>query len=387
MIYLKNCMTSQPAPEVIEAMTPYLKEKFWLPDNFVQHGEEIQADITRFKQVIADSIQADADEVHFTRGGTSANNLAIKGYAVANAKRGKHIICSIVDYPDILTNAAFLDENGFEVTYLPADEEAFVDLDELREAIRPDTIMFMTTLANHVTGTVQPLDKIRTILDQAPNKVALMVDAAQAYGKMPIDVNNPAVDLMTFSAHKIHGPQGIGAMYVRKGTALGQVTHGIARIDRYETGMIPVYAMAGFAKAAELAIGNLEENVAHMKRMRDRLIDKIEERIPHIMINGPRSEGRIAHNANVTFLFIEGEAIMMMLDMQGIAVQTGSACASQGLKPNYILMGIGRTHEESHGSMKMTVSRYTTEEEIDKTVDALEKVAATLRSRSPLYNA
>ncbi len=387
MIYLKNCMTSRPAPEVIEAMQPYLTEKFWLPDNFVQHGEEIQSDIAAFKHTIAQTINADDAELHFTRGGTSANNIAIKGYAVANANRGRHIICSIVDYPDILTNAAFLDENGFEVTYLPADEEAFIDLEELKDAIRPDTIMFLTTLANHVTGTVQPLDKIRAILDQAPQKVGLIVDAGQAYGKMPIDVNNPAVDLMSFSAHKIHGPQGIGALYVRKGTRLAQVTHGIARVDNLETGMIPVYAMAGFAKAAELAIGNLDENIAHMKRMRDRLFDQIQARIPHIMINGPRDKGRIAHNCNISFLFIEGEAIMMMLDMQGIAMQTGSACASQGLKANYILMGIGRTHEQSHGSMKMTVSRYTTEEEIDKTVDALEKVVATLRARSPLYNA
>ncbi len=387
MIYLKNCMTSKPAPEVIEAMKPYLEEKFWLPDNFVQHGEQIQSDIAQFKHTIAETLNASDDEIHFTRGGTSANNIAIKGYAVANAKRGRHIICSIVDYPDILTNAAFLEQNGFEVTYLPTDEEAFVDLDELKDAIRPDTILFMTTLANHVTGTVQPLDKIRTILDQAPQKVGFFVDAAQAYGKMPIDVNDPAVDLMTITAHKIHGPQGIGTLYVRKGTKLTQVTHGIARVDNLETGMIPVYAMAGFAKAAELAIDNLTENIAHMKRMRDRLFDEIGKRIPHILINGPRDEGRIAHNANVSFLFIEGEAIMMMLDMQGIAMQTGSACASQGLKANYILMGIGRTHEESHGSMKMTVSRYTTEEEIDKTVDALEKVVATLRARSPLYNA
>ncbi len=383
MIYLKNCMTSRPAPEVIEAMKPYLEEKFWLPDNFVQHGEEIQSDIATFKHTVAGTIGAEDEELHFTRGGTSANNIAIKGYAYANANRGKHIICSIVDYPDILTNAAFLEQNGFEVTYLPADEEAFVDLDELKDAIRPDTILFMTTLANHVTGTVQPLDKIRAILGE---KIGLFVDAAQAYGKMPIDVKNPMVDLMTISAHKIHGPQGIGALFVKKGTKLSPVVHGIARVDNLETGMIPVYAIAGFAKAAELAIGNLDENIAHMKRMRDRLFDKIEQKIPHILINGPRDEGRIAHNANVSLLFIEGEAIMMMLDMQGIAMQTGSACASQGLKANYILMGIGRTHEESHGSMKMTVSRYTTEEEVDKTVDALEKVAATLRSRSPLYN-
>lgn len=384
-IYFNNCLTSKPAPEVIEAMLPYWQEKFYFPENFISQGTQIENDIEKYKQVVANSINAKSDEIHFTTGGTSANNLAIKGYLMANSHKGNHIICSRVDYPDLLTNAAFFEKSGFDVTYLDADEEGFIDLKQLQEAIKPETIMFMTTWANHTTGTLQPIEQISNILQKADHKIAFHVDAGQAYGKVPIDVEQMKIDLLSVSAHKIHGPVGIGAMYFRKGIQLAPTKHGINRIDEYETGGINIGLVAGFAKAIELNFSNFNENNAKLRQLSNYLLKKIEATIPHTLLNGPRGEKRAPHNVNVSFRYIEGEAIMMMLDAAGIIVATGSACFSKGLSPNYILMAIGRNHEESHGSMKFTLSRYNTKEEIDYTVEKLAEIVAELRKRSPLY--
>ncbi|KQC08586.1 MAG: cysteine desulfurase [Candidatus Cloacimonas sp. SDB] len=384
--YFDNCLTSQPAPEVVETMLPYLREKFYFPKNFVLSGSEISKELNNFKQTIADSMGAEVDEIHITTGGTSANNLGIKGFLSANADKGTHVILSVIDYPDLLTNVAFFENSGFEITYLQTDSEGFIDLEELKSAIRPDTIMFLTTLANHVVGTIQPLAQIRKILDDSGHKIALFADACEAYGRMLLNVNELGIDLMSVSAHKIHGPQGVGALYLRKGIKISQVKHGIDRVDNYETGGVSVASIAGFAKAVELAFSDLERDVNRIRSLRNYLLEEIENSIPDTLLNGPRGEKRVAHNLNISFSFIEGEALMLMLDMAGITVATGSACASQGLKANYVLMALGRNHEESHGSLKFTLSRYNTKEEIDFTVTKLKEVVAELRSRSPLYN-
>jgi len=386
-IYLDNCVTTQPAPEVIEAMMPYWQEKFWFPANFVSTGEEINSDLASFKETIASSIHANPNEVHFTLGGTAANNLAIKGILTANADKGTHIICSVVDYPDILTNAAFFEQSGFDVTYLGADSEGFIDLDELREAIRPDTVMVMTTWVNHVIGTIQPVEQIVEILKQADHRIYLHVDAGQAYGKFPIDVQQIGIDSMAISAHKIHGPQGVGALYLRSGVKLIPTHHGVNRVDNLQTGGISIASLAGFAKAIELTFNDLNKTTSYLRELSDYLLEKLESTIPFVELNGPRGEKRVCHNINTSLDFIEGEAITMMLDLQGVTVATGSACASQGLKPNYVLMAIGKNHVQSHGSLKFTVSRYTTKEDIDYTVAALAEIAEELRSRSPLYHA
>ncbi|MCD4827876.1 MAG: cysteine desulfurase [Candidatus Cloacimonetes bacterium] len=386
LIYFDNCVTSQPAPEVIEAMLPYMREKFWFPANYVRHGSVIAADIDNWRRTVADSLGARPGEIHFTRGGTSANNLAIKGFVTANAANGSHIICSVVDYPDILTNAAFFEQSGFEVSYISCDRDGRVNLDELRDSLREDTILVMTTLANHTVGTIQDVRAMRGILDAAGSQAKLLVDAGQAYARMPIDVNDPAIDMLTVSAHKIHGPQGVGALYVRKGVHLAQMMHGINRVDSLETGGVSIAGMAGFARAVELAFDDLPGAIAHIRALSDYLLDRIESAIPHTMLNGPRGEERISHNINVSFDYIEGEAMMMMLSLQDIVVATGSACASQGLKTNYVMIAMGRTHEQSHGSMKFTLSRYNTREEIDLTVEKLAGIVAELRRRSPLYN-
>jgi len=384
--YFDNCLTSQPAPEVVKSMLPYFKEKFYFPKHFVLGGSAISSELENFKKTISESMGAKPSELHFTTGGTSANNLGIKGFLTANAAKGTHIIVSVIDYPDLLTNVSFFENSGFEVTYLNPDREGFIDLDELKNAVRPDTILFLTTLANHVVGTIQPITEIRKILDASDHKIALFADACEAYARMPIDVNEMGIDLMSISAHKIHGPQGVGALYQRNGIKLAPIKHGIDRIDRLETGGISIAAIAGFAKAVELAFTGFDANVKKITEIRDHLLEQIEKKISDTLLNGPRGEKRVSHNMNISFSFIEGEAIMLMLDMFGITIATGSACASQGLKPNYVMMALGRDHEQSHGSLKFTLSRYNTKEEIDFTVEKLREVVEELRSRSPLYN-
>jgi cysteine desulfurase len=383
-IYFNNCLTSQPASEAIEAMMPYLTDKFHFPGNFIQSGEAINDDLLKFKQIAAESIGAKPAEIHFTTGGTSANNIAIKGYLSQNADKGTHIICAVNDYPDLLTNAAFFEQSGFEVTYLPVDWDGFIDLEELKKNVRADTILFMTTIANHTTGTIQPMKEIKEILSTSDHKIAVLADACEAYARMPINVDDLGIDLMSVSSHKIHGPQGVGFLYKRNGIKLAQFKHGVARVDELETGGISIASIAGFSKAIELAFA--DDNIKKIKELSDYLLASIEEKIPHIMLNGPKGKKRVGHNVNVSFEFIEGEAIMMMMDINGISVATGSACASQGLKANYVLMGMGRTHEQSHGSMKFTTSRFNTKEEIDFMIEKLAEIVLELRKRSPLYD-
>ncbi|MEA2095563.1 MAG: cysteine desulfurase family protein [Candidatus Cloacimonadota bacterium] len=385
-IYFNNCLTSKPAPEVIEITTEYMKNRYYFPENFNATGTEISSDLELAKKIIADSIVANSTEIHFTSGGTAANNIAIKGYLTANSNKGTHIICSVIDYPDILTNAAFFEKSGFDVTYLNADNEGFIDLEQLKNSIREDTILFMTTLGNHTVGTIQPIKEIREILDGADQHIAMHVDACEAYARIPIDVNELGIDLMSISAHKIHGPQGIGALYQRKGIMLGQVQHGVNRMDNLQTGGMNVASIAGFAKAVELAFDEKEDNMAKIRKLSDYLLNKIESTIPDTLLNGPRGDKRTPHNINISFDYIEGEAIMMMMDINGVSISTGSACASQGLKANYVLMALGRNHEQSHSSMKFTLSRYNTFQEIDYTVEKLAEVVKELRSRSPLCN-
>ncbi|MCB5234021.1 MAG: cysteine desulfurase [Candidatus Cloacimonetes bacterium] len=383
-IYLDNCVTSPLDQEVLDAMLPYFNQQFWYPASFVSTGEKASENIASFAKIVADSLGANPDEIHFTSGGTVANNIAIKG--IANAVKGGHAIVSVVDYPDLLTNAAWLEKQGVEVTYLSADNQAKIDLQELKDAIRPDTFLFMTTAVNHVVGTIQPLKEIREILDSATQKIYFMVDAGQAYGKMHLKVDDFGIDLMSISAHKIHGPQGIGALYVRKGVRLAQLIHGVKRVDNLQTGGLSIALMAGFAKAVEITFADLDATIATLRELSDYLLEKLEAKIPHIELNGAVGEGRAPHNINVSIDYIEGESVTVMLDMKGITVATGSACASQGLKPSYVLLAMGKNHVQSHGSMKFTLNKYITKEELDYTVDTLAEITKKLRELSPLYN-
>jgi cysteine desulfurase len=373
-IYLDNCVTTKPAPEVLEAMKEYTDEKFWFPGNFFSTSEEISGALKTFSERFAATINAKADEIHFTSGGTIANNIAIKGILLANSGKGTHIICSNVDYPDILTNSAFFEQNGFDVTYLECDSEGFVSPEKLQAALRPDTILFMTSIANHVVGTIQPILEYSEILKSADHKIYYHADACQAYGKIPLDMQALGLDTMSVSAHKIHGPQGVGALYVRKGTPMAQVIHGVKRVDGLNTGGINIAGIADF-----------DGNAEYLRKLTDYILAKVDKEIPYYSINGSLGKKRAPHNMNISFDFIEGEAITMMLDLNGITVATGSACASQGLQANYVLMAMGKNHVQSHGSIKFTVSRYNTIEDIDIVIEKLKSVVETLRSRSPLY--
>ena len=384
-IYLDNCVTTCPAPEVLTEMQPYWEKKFWFPGTFISTGESTNSLINKAQNTIAETLEASAQEIHFTSGGTLANNIAIKGLANAYKQQGKHIIVSVVDYPDLLTNAAYLEKNGFEVTYLSADSEGFISLEELKSVFRKDTILFMTTAVNHTVGTIQPFAEIKAILESADHKIYYHLDAGQGYGKIPLKVNELGIDTMSISAHKIHGPQGIGALYQRTGTKLAQLIHGVKRVDNLQTGGLSIALIAGFAKAVELTFRDFEANTAYLRELSNYLLNRIEKEIPYVELNGPRGEKRAPHNINVSIDFIEGEAITMMLDQKGITVATGSACASEGLKANYVLMAMGKTHIQSHGSMKFTVSRCTTKAELDETVQALAEITQELRNRSPLY--
>jgi len=382
-IYLDNCLTTRPDAKVLEAMMPYLTHKFYFPGNFFSTSSEAKQDLWAFKTVIAESLGASPDEIHLTCSGTSANNIAIKGYILANAQRGNHIICSEIDYPDILTNAAFFEESGFEVTYLSADQQGLVDLEQLRAAIRPDTILVMTTLANHILGTIQPVPQMRAILKEKKSKAALFVDAAHAYGRMLIDVKTLGADILTISAHKIHGPQGAGALYVKKGIMLAQSKHGIYRMDEYDTGCISMANLAGMAKAVELTFSNIEVDIAQMRNLQTYLLKGLESNLGKLTINGALGEQRICHNLNISIEEVEGEALTMLLDIAGITVATGSGCASQNLKPNYVMMAVGKTFTQSHGSIKFTLSRMTTKDEIDFTIKTFTDAVKKLRKLSP----
>jgi cysteine desulfurase len=384
-LYFNNCLTAKPAPEVVEAMLPYLRENYYYPENFNRTGTESSKNLTRWKQTVAATIGAAAEEIHFTSGGTIANNIAIKGFLLANAAKGNHLICSVVDYPDLLANAGFFEQSGFEVTYLQVDEEGFIDLEQLKKSLRKETILFMTTSANHTVGTIQPLAEIRKILDSAGHHIYIHADACEAYGRIPIAVNNPHIDMMSVSGHKIYGPQGSGFLYLRKGVKINPLIHGIVRLDDLQTGGLSVANTAGLVKAIELIFADFEEYIGHLRELNSYFLEKVREKIPYIMVNGPVGDQRAPHNMNITFDYIEGEAIMLMLDQYEVSVATGSACASQGLKPNYVLKAMGRSHEQAHGSMKFTFSRYLNKQDIDELVDRLVPVVEKLREGSTLY--
>lgn len=384
-IYLDNCVTTKPDPQIFDVMKEYWENEYWFPANFFTAGEEINAKLEGFKALFGNTIKAKADEIHFTRGGTSANNIAIKGIVMANAQKGNHIICSVVDYPDILTNYAFFEKSGFEVTYLQPDENGLISPAKLKDALRPETTLFSTTWVNHVVGTIQPVADYAKVLEEADHKIYLHVDAGQAYGKFPIDMENTKIDTMSVSGHKIHGPQGVGFLYKRTKTPLAQIVHGVNRVDNLETGGINIGSLAGFAKAAEITFADLDGNTKKLRDLSNYLLNRLMTEIPDVELNGAPDEGRACHNINVSIDYIEGEAMGMMLDLQGITAATGSACASQGLKPSYVLMAMGKNHMQSHGSMKFTLSKYTTKEELDITVDKLKEIVIELRRRSPLY--
>lgn len=383
-VYMDNAATTPTDPKVVAAMKPYFEKIYGNPSSFHSFGREARNAVTEARDRLIQLIGADkAGEIVFTSGGTEADNFAIKGAAEALQKEGKHIITSAVEHHAVLHTCEYLEEErGFEVTYLPVDEEGKVDPKDVQEAIREDTILITIMLANNEVGTIQPIAEIGELAKKAG--ITFHTDAVQAVGNIQVDVNDLQVDLLSLSAHKFYGPKGVGALYIRSGTKINKYLHGGAqeRNRRATTENVP--AIVGLGKAAEMAEKNLSEKQSRITELRDKLIAGIEEKINHVRLNGSR-EQRLPGNISFCLQYIEGESILMKLDLEGIAASSGSACTSGSLDPSHVLLAMGLSHEVAHGSLRLSLGKYNTEEDVDKVLEVLPKVVADLRAMSPIY--
>ncbi|MBW3001741.1 cysteine desulfurase NifS [Candidatus Woesearchaeota archaeon] len=376
-VYLDNAATTKTAPEVAEAMQPFFTEKYGNASSIHSFGEEAKDALENARQLIANYINAEPEQVIFTSGGTESDNIAIKGTAYALKKKGKHIITSKFEHPAVLECCQALEKEGFEVTYLGISKDGFVNAEELRKAIRDDTVLVTIMHANNEIGTIQDVEKIGKICGE--KEIVFHTDAVQSLGKVPIDVKDFPVDLISFSSHKIHGPKGIGVLFVKNKKQLQPLLHGGAQEFSLRPGTENVSGAVGFAKAVDMLS---ETDVKRMTELRDYLIEKLLE-IPEACLNGSR-ENRLCNNVNVSFSHIEGESILLGLDDKGVAVSTGSACTSKKLEPSHVLLALGIKPEEAHGSVRLSLSKYTTKEEIDYTINSIKEVVESLRKISPL---
>ncbi len=382
LIYVDHAATTYIHPDVLKEMMPYMTEMFGNPSSIYSLGRESKKAVEDARSQIAYCLGAHATEVFFTGSGTEADNWAIKGIAYANRKKGKHLITSAIEHHAVLEAFEFLRKEGFEVTYLPVNEKGIVNPEELQKAIRPDTTLVSIMFANNEIGTIQPIRELASI---AKEKGAIFhTDAVQAMGNTPIHVKDLGVDLLSVSAHKFYGPKGVGCLYVRKGVRLGSFMHGGAQERNKRAGTENVSGVVGMAAALKRAVENYEEYNKHLKKLSDRLIEKVMARIPYVRLNGDR-EKRLPGNVNFSFQFVEGESLLLMLDMQGIQASSGSACTSGSLDPSHVLLAIGLSHEIAHGSLRITFGEKNTEEEVDFIVDKLEEIVSKLRKMSPLY--
>ena len=382
LIYLDNAATTKPAPEVVQAMLPYLEDNFGNPSAFYSFAKKAEQAVDQARKVIAEAIGAKTEEIYFTGGGSESDNWALVATAEANEKKGKHIITSAIEHHAVLHTCEYLEKRGFEVTYVGVDEDGVVKLDELKAAIRPDTILISIMAANNEIGTIQPLKEIGAIAKE--HKVLFHTDAVQAFGHIPINVDEMNIDMLSASGHKIHGPKGIGVMYIRRGVKIGAFIHGGAQERRRRAGTHNVPGIVGMGKATELALEHMDEAAKKVSGLRDYLIEKVMAEVPYTKLNGHRTN-RLPNNANFSFSFIEGESLLIMLDQAGICGSSGSACTSGSLDPSHVLMAIGLPHEIAHGSLRLTLSEETTREELDYTVDTLKGIVKRLRDMSPLY--
>lgn len=381
-IYLDNAATTATRPEVVEAMLPYFTENFGNPSSVYDFAAKNRKAVNDSRQVIADALHADMRDIYFTAGGTEADNWALIAAAEAYSDKGKHIITSKIEHHAILHTCDYLEKRGFEITYIDVDEKGILQTDRLRAAIRPDTILISVMFANNEIGTIQPVKEIGTIAKE--HGILFHTDAVQAFGQVPIDVGELNIDMLSASGHKLNGPKGIGFLYIRKGLKLRSFIHGGAQERKRRAGTENVPGIVGFGKAVSIAVSTMEERTAKEREVRDYLIGKIEKTIPYCRLNGHRTE-RLPNNVNFSFQFVEGESLLIMLDMEGICASSGSACTSGSLDPSHVLLAIGLPHEIAHGSLRMTLSEETTKEDVDFVVGKLTGIVEKLRSMSPLY--
>ncbi|HAA89033.1 MAG: Cysteine desulfurase IscS [Thermoanaerobacterales bacterium 50_218] len=380
-VYLDHAATTPLHPEVSSLMGEFMREIFGNPSSLHSFGREARKWMEEARQKVANLIGASAEEIVFTSGGTEADNLAILGVALSRSEKGRHIITSSIEHHAVLDTCKFLAKKGFEVTFLPVDRYGIIDPDDVRKAIRKDTILITIMHANNEIGTIEPIEEIGKIARD--HGIIFHTDAVQTAGKIPVDVNTLNVDLLSLSAHKIYGPKGVGALYVRKGVRLEPILHGGGQERKYRSGTENTIGIVGFGKAAEIAARDLDQEFSRTKRLRDKLIRGIFEKIPDVRLNGHLKQ-RLPHNANFSFFGVEGESLILSLDLQGIAASSGSACSSRSLQPSHVLAALGLPYEWIHGSVRMTLGRTNTESDIDYVLEVLPDIVARLRSFSPL---
>lgn len=382
MIYLDNAATTKTAPEVVDAMLPYFSEYYGNASTIYSLGAESKKAMDHARQTIADSLGAKPEEIYFTAGGSESDNWALKATAEAYASKGKHIITTKIEHHAILHTCEYLEKRGFEITYLNVDRDGLISLDELKAAIRPDTILISVMFANNEIGTIEPIAEIGEIAKE--HGVLFHTDAVQAYAQVPINVDEMHIDMLSASGHKLNGPKGIGFLYIRKGVKNRSFVHGGAQERSRRAGTENIPGIVGLGAAVERAMRIMDTKTRKEIELRDYLIGRLENEIPHCWLNGHRTK-RLPNNINFSFLFIEGESMLIMLDMKGICASSGSACTSGSLDPSHVLLAIGLKHEEAHGSLRLTLSEESTKEEMDIVAEEVKKIVQRLRDMSPLY--
>ena len=382
MIYLDNAATTKTAPEVVDAMLPYFSEYYGNASTIYSLGAESKKAMDHARQTIADSLGAKPEEIYFTAGGSESDNWALKATAEAYASQGKHIITTKIEHHAILHTCEYLEKRGFEITYLNVDRDGLISLDELKAAIRPDTILISVMFANNEIGTIEPIAEIGEIAKE--HGVLFHTDAVQAYAQVPINVDEMHIDMLSASGHKLNGPKGIGFLYIRKGVKIRSFVHGGAQERSRRAGTENIPGIVGLGAAVERAMRIMDSKTRKEIELRDYLIGRLENEIPHCWLNGHRTK-RLPNNINFSFLFIEGESMLIMLDMKGICASSGSACTSGSLDPSHVLLAIGLKHEEAHGSLRLTLSEDSTKEEMDIVAEEVKKIVQRLRDMSPLY--
>lgn len=381
-IYLDNAATTKTRPEVVEAMLPYFTELYGNPSSVYEFATQNKKAVDDARGTIAKALGADITEVYFTGGGSESDNWALKAAAEAYEGRGNHIITSRIEHHAILHTCEYLEKKGFEVTYVDVDESGIIKLDQLEKAIRPTTILISVMFANNEIGTMQPIKEIGAIAKK--HNILFHTDAVQAFGQVEMNVNDMNIDMLSASAHKLNGPKGIGFLYIRKGVKIRSLVHGGGQERQRRAGTENVPGIVGFGKAVEIAMATLQSRAEKETELRNHLIKRITSEVPYVRLNGDRTK-RLPNNANFSFQFIEGESLLIMLDMNNICASSGSACTSGSLDPSHVLLAIGLPHEIAHGSLRLTLSDENTKEEIDYTVDRIKEIVEKLRNMSPLY--
>ncbi len=381
-VYLDHSATTPVRREVAKIVSEYMLDRFGNPSSIHSYGQEAKTALEKARSQVADLINADAAEIIFTSGGTEADNLAIMGVAQANATKGNHIITSAIEHHAVLDTCKELEKEGFEVTFLPVDEDGLVSLEDVKKAIKQETILITIMHANNEVGTIEPIEEIGKLARE--HGIIFHTDAVQSLGKVPIDVKEMNIDLLTGSGHKIYGPKGTGFLYVRKGIKLKPRAFGGEQERKRRPGTENLPGIVGLGLAAELAGKEMEEERVNQASLRDKLIKGLRESIPHVRLNGHPHQ-RIPSNVNVSFAYVEGESLLLSLDACGIAASSGSACTSGTLDPSHVLLAMGLTHEMAHGSVRMTLGKDTTEEDIQYVLDNFPAIVERLRMMSPLY--